>query len=235
MFLVYLVHDGRVFVVALELPFALLLYTSKWLSFSMFDLRAFVFCFHFVKPTFWLGFGVISCLPLNAYLCMSLTSCVVCRCLQFATVSYVFMLTILSFLFLLGGMVVHDEESALDLSLDLSSTDIASQHLKSDSRFANNDIAYLSDGAHVSTSFPMCGQPHAPMDANVNTPMYEGFSREQWVELDVVLLNYSGVHVVNGILRNFAPHECLDADPLREDDVGIFILKSLMSLKMPLT
>ena len=52
--------------------------------------------------------------------------------------------------------------------------------------------------------------------------------------LDVVLLNKLGVPVANGICRNSDPCECVDANPLGLDDVGVCILNSSLPLEVPL-
>jgi len=64
-------------------------------------------------------------------------------------------------------------------------------------------------------------------------PPCEGYSREQWVDLDVVLLNACAVPVANGVCRNSNPTDCIDAKPLGEDDVGVCILNSLLPSEVP--
>ena len=44
-------------------------------------------------------------------------------------------------------------------------------------------------------------------------PPCEGYSREQWVDLDVVLVNGCGVSVADGVYRNSNPTDCIDAHP----------------------
>lgn len=68
-----------------------------------------------------------------------------------------------------------------------------------------------------------------------NIPMCKGFSREQWVGLDVILINDAGVSIANGIRRNLFPTECVDANPLGDNDVGVCITNSLMPLEVPQT
>ena len=53
--------------------------------------------------------------------------------------------------------------------------------------------------------------------------------------LDVVLFNEVGVPVADGICRNSDPRECVDANPLGLDDVGVCILNSLFPFEVPLT
>ena len=64
-------------------------------------------------------------------------------------------------------------------------------------------------------------------------PPCEGYSREQWVDLDVVLVNGCGIPVADGICRNSNPTDCIDANPLGEEDVGVCILNSLHALEVP--
>lgn len=40
--------------------------------------------------------------------------------------------------------------------------------------------------------------------------LYKGFFGEQWVGLDVILLNNNGVLVADGICKCFGPYECTD-------------------------
>ena len=75
---------------------------------------------------------------------------------------------------------------------------------------------------------------HSGHDHN-DIPLCVGFGREQWVGLDVVLLNELGVPVANDICRNSDPRECVDANPLGANDVGVCILNSLLPFKVPVT
>ena len=70
-------------------------------------------------------------------------------------------------------------------------------------------------------------------DTHDDIPLCAGFGREQWVCLDVVLLNELGVPVADGICRNSVLRECVDANPLGLDDVGMCILNSLLPLEVP--
>jgi hypothetical protein len=54
-----------------------------------------------------------------------------------------------------------------------------------------------------------------------------GLSRDSWVNMDVVLLNDSGVAVAEGVCRNSHPHDCIDENQLGTDDVGVVIWESL--------
>jgi hypothetical protein len=78
-------------------------------------------------------------------------------------------------------------------------------------------------------------QSQHPVEVNVAIPLCAGFGREQWVGLDVVLLNDAGVPVANGICRNSNPRDCVDADPLGINDVGVCIMNSLLPLEVPVT
>ena len=72
-------------------------------------------------------------------------------------------------------------------------------------------------------------------DDHDDIPLCAGFRREQWVGLDVVLLNDLGVPVVDGICRNSDPCDCVDANPLGSSDVGVCILNPLLPLEVPVT
>ena len=52
---------------------------------------------------------------------------------------------------------------------------------------------------------------------------------------DGILLNKIVVMVKYEICRNFDPRECMDANPLSVDDVGMCILNSLLPIDVPLT
>jgi hypothetical protein len=64
-------------------------------------------------------------------------------------------------------------------------------------------------------------------------PPCEDYSRDQWVDLVVVLFNACGVPVADSVCRNSNPTDCIDANPLGEEDVGVCILNSLLSLEVP--
>ena len=63
-------------------------------------------------------------------------------------------------------------------------------------------------------------------------PPCEGYSREQWIDLDVVLVNGCGVPVADGVCRNLNPTNCIDANSLGEEDIGVWILNSLYPLEV---
>ena len=65
-------------------------------------------------------------------------------------------------------------------------------------------------------------------------PIFEcaGLPRASWVNLDVVLLNDSGVAVALGICRNTNPQNCIDQNQLGTEDVGVVILVSLVHSKV---
>jgi hypothetical protein len=83
------------------------------------------------------------------------------------------------------------------------------------------------DGKHV--DLPASSAPHSPIVECA------GLSRASWMNLDVLLLNDSGVVVAEGICRNTHPHDCIDENPLGPDDVGIVILESLVHSKVDST
>src|SRR6202048_169914 len=55
-----------------------------------------------------------------------------------------------------------------------------------------------------------------------------GLSRASWVNLEVALLNESGVVVAEGICRNTHPEDCIDQNPFGTEDVGSVILECLV-------
>ena len=59
-----------------------------------------------------------------------------------------------------------------------------------------------------------------------------GLSRAEWVNVDVVLVNDSGVVVAEGICRNTHPQDCINENPFGIDDVGVIILESLIHFKV---
>lgn len=54
------------------------------------------------------------------------------------------------------------------------------------------------------------------------------------VGLDVVLLKEFGVPLANDICKNSDPYECVDANPLGLDDIGVCILNSLLPFQAPM-
>jgi hypothetical protein len=64
-------------------------------------------------------------------------------------------------------------------------------------------------------------------------PSCEDYLQEQWVNLDVVILNACAVPVADGVCRNSNPTDCIDANPLGEDNVGVCILNSLLPSEVP--
>ena len=72
-------------------------------------------------------------------------------------------------------------------------------------------------------------------DDHDDIPLCVDFEIEQWVSLDVFILNEVGVPVVDDICRNSDPRECVDANPLGLHDVGVCIMISMLPLEVPLT
>lgn len=73
------------------------------------------------------------------------------------------------------------------------------------------------------------------VDEDVGISLFKVFFQEQWVGFDVILVNDNNVSVVDGILRNFAPLECVDANPLGEGNVNVCILNSLLPVEILIT
>ena len=70
-------------------------------------------------------------------------------------------------------------------------------------------------------------------DVEEYLPPCHGYSREQWIGLDVVVLNLHGIPIADGVCRNTNPKDCVDAYPLGDDDVGVCILNSLAPAEVP--
>ena len=75
-----------------------------------------------------------------------------------------------------------------------------------------------------------CPHVGTPLPSAHEDPIVEcgGLSRLEWVDLEVVLLNESGIPVAEGICRNTHPNDCVDQNPLGDDDVGVVILEALV-------
>jgi hypothetical protein len=76
------------------------------------------------------------------------------------------------------------------------------------------------DNDHV--DLPSPSAPHYPIVECA------GLSRASWVDLDVLLLNGSGVYVVEDICRNTHLQDCIDENSFGPEDVGVVILESLV-------
>lgn len=101
---------------------------------------------------------------------------------------------ILSLPLLLSGMAINDGDSAFDLSTDPSSSKNESQHHSQSEEFcASSDGASFSEGIRTNTSFHLHDHSQSSVDEDVDIPLCEIFTREQWVGLDVVLLNHNKV------------------------------------------
>lgn len=59
-----------------------------------------------------------------------------------------------------------------------------------------------------------------------------GLSKLKWVNLEVVLLNESGVPVAEGVCHNTHPHDCVDQYPLGNKDVGVVIIELFVHSKV---
>jgi hypothetical protein len=136
----------------------------------------------------------------------------------------------------LGVMAIHVGAGSLKLSTDGSSS--VDEFKLSSSSAGNFDDSHV-DGVSLFTSSPGSFQVH---DRSENSgvrdddiPLCAGYGREKWVGLDVVLRNDLGVPVANDICRNSDPRDCVDANPLGPDDVGVCILNSLLALEVPVT
>ena len=109
-------------------------------------------------------------------------------------------------LFCVGGMAMHVGESSLELSTYASSSDGEFQ-LSSPSTGSvdktNVDVVSPTTSSHK--SFEVHKQSLHLGEDNDDIPLYAGSGREQWVGLDVVLLDEADVPVADDICRNFDP------------------------------
>ena len=135
-----------------------------------------------------------------------------------------------------GGMAMHVGDCSLELSTDALSSD---GECEQSSLSAGSVEVTNVEGASQSTSshgsFEVHNQSLDIGEGPDDIPLCAGYGREQWVGLDVVLLNDVGVTVADGICRNSDPSECVDAKPLGLHDVGVCILNSLLPLEVPAT
>jgi hypothetical protein len=76
------------------------------------------------------------------------------------------------------------------------------------------------DDDHADLASPSI--PHCPLVECAS------ISRALWVNLDVMLLNDSGVVVAEDICRNTHPQDCIDENMFGTEDVGVVILESLV-------
>ena len=136
----------------------------------------------------------------------------------------------------LGGMAMDMGDSAFELSTNALSFDSVCELFSPSADNTNvSNVLGVSGDTSSHESLEVHKQSQHSGDDHDDIPLCAGFGREQWVGLDVVLLNVLGVPVVDGICRNSNPRECVDANPLGLDDVGICILNFLLPLEVPLT
>ena len=137
----------------------------------------------------------------------------------------------------LGGMVVNMGDSSF--------SELSSNTLSSDSEYElSSPLADTIDvinvvGVSIDTSshasFEVYEQSLHSRDDHDDIPLCVGFRREQWICLDVIIHKELGVIVADDIYRNSDPYECVDANPLDVNDVGVCIVNSLLLFEVPLT
>jgi hypothetical protein len=160
----------------------------------------------------------------------------------------------------LGGMVVNVGDSSFELLSNALSLD--SKYELSSLLVDTIDVTKVV-GVSMDTSshesFEVYKQSLHSRDDHDDIPLCVGFMmREQWMCFDVIIHNELGVIVTNDIYRNFDPCECVDANflgvivtddiyknsdpcecvdanPLGVDDIGVYILNSLLLFEVPLT
>ena len=125
------------------------------------------------------------------------------------------------------------EESAFELWTNVSSSD-SEYKLSSPSADSTDGTNVLGVFGDTSSHeyLEVHEQSQHSRDDHDDIPSCANFRKEQWVGLDVVLFNELGVPVANDICRNSNPHECVDANPLGLDDVGVCILNFLLLLEV---
>ena len=124
----------------------------------------------------------------------------------------------------LGGMTMDMGDSAFELSMNASFFGTECQFFSPLADFIDGtNVLSVSRDTSSHESLEVHKYSQHSGDDHGHIPFCAGFRREQWVDFDVVLLNELGVPVVNGICRNSNPLECIDANPLGLDDVGVFL------------
>ena len=131
-------------------------------------------------------------------------------------------------------MAMHVGDSSLELSTNASSCDSECElfFTSTDGIDVTNVVGVPVDASSYE-SFEGHEQSLHSGDDHDDIFLCASFGREQWVGLDVILFNELGVPVAHGICRNSEPRECVDANPLGADDVGVCILNSLLPLEFP--
>ena len=130
-------------------------------------------------------------------------------------------------------MATHVGDSSLELSTDASSSDgECEQYPPSAGSVDETNVEGVSQDTSSHESFEVHKQSLHMGEGHDDILLCAGFGREQWVGLDVVLLNDVGVPVADDICKNSDPRECVDANPLGLHDVGVCILNSLLPLKV---
>ena len=106
-----------------------------------------------------------------------------------------------------------------------------------DSNVGNSAFEFSSEASSYASKFEAVVEQETTIGvANAEDeflPPCKGYLREQWIDLNVVLVNGCGIPVAVGVCRNSNPTDCINANPLGEEDVGVCILNSLYLLEMP--
>ena len=133
-------------------------------------------------------------------------------------------------------MAMHVGDSSLELSTVASSSDgECGQSSPLTCSVQETYFEGVPQDSSSDESFAVQEQSLHLGDYDDDIPLCAGFGREEWVGLDVLLLNEAGVPVADGICRNSNPRECVDANPLGLDDVGVCIMNSMLPLEVPAT
>ena len=131
---------------------------------------------------------------------------------------------------------MHVGDSSLDMTtVALSSDGECEQSSQVTGSVDERNVEGIFQDTSTHESFEVHKQSLYLGDDHDDIPLCVDFKREQWVSLDVLILNEVGVPVVDGICRNFDPRECVDANPLGLHDVGVCIMISMLPLEVPLT
>ena len=110
----------------------------------------------------------------------------------------------------------------MDSSLDDSAFELSSEPSTSASKFEDvvdhETTIGVTGAVEDNITRKYCLGALVGFDASIEDdflPPCQGYSREEWVDLDVIMVNRCGVPVADGVCRNSDPMDCIDANPLR--------------------
>lgn len=68
---------------------------------------------------------------------------------------------------------------------------------------------------------------------DIYLPPCQAYLKEQWIGIEVALLNDCDTPLTDGVCRNINPKGCVDANPLGDEDVEVSIFNSLVPMEVP--